>query len=167
MIAPTRASAAARSPRQVVAEHAHRAGGRLGEAEQQADQRGLAGAVGAEEAEGDAARHLEVDVVERGPLAEALAESAGLDGEAGGGGEVMRRRYGAGGRRVVGRQDEPPGPSSSDRMRSTIEPRGRCPQIGLVLLLVSAALAVAEAHVPSHGALGGAAVASRPSGSRW
>ena len=38
-----------------------RAGGRLGEAEQQADERRLAGAVGAEEAEGDAARHLEVD----------------------------------------------------------------------------------------------------------
>ena len=33
-------------------------------------------------------------------------------------------------------------------------------EIGLLLLLVSAALAVAEAHVPSHGVLGGASVAS-------
>jgi membrane-bound ClpP family serine protease len=33
-------------------------------------------------------------------------------------------------------------------------------EIGLVLLLVSAALAVAEAHVPSHGALGAASVVS-------
>ena len=65
----------------VVAEHAHRAGGRLGEAEQEADQGRLAGAVGAEEAEGGAARHLEVDAVEGRPLAEALAEPAGLDGQ--------------------------------------------------------------------------------------
>ena len=42
-----------------------RARGRLGQAEQQPDQRRLARAVGAEEAEGDAARHLEVDAVER------------------------------------------------------------------------------------------------------
>ena len=33
-------------------------------------------------------------------------------------------------------------------------------EIGLLLLLVSAALAVAEAHVPSHGALGAGAVAA-------
>jgi membrane-bound ClpP family serine protease len=33
-------------------------------------------------------------------------------------------------------------------------------EIGLLFLLVSAALAVAEAHVPTHGALGAAAVAS-------
>jgi membrane-bound serine protease (ClpP class) len=33
-------------------------------------------------------------------------------------------------------------------------------EIGLLLLLVSAALAVAEAHVPTHGALGAAAVAA-------
>jgi membrane-bound ClpP family serine protease len=37
-------------------------------------------------------------------------------------------------------------------------------EIGLFLLLVSAALAVAEAHVPTHGALGGAAVASLAAG---
>ena len=37
-------------------------------------------------------------------------------------------------------------------------------QIGLVLLLVSAALAVAEAHVPSHGALGAASVAAMAAG---
>ena len=37
-------------------------------------------------------------------------------------------------------------------------------EIGLLLLFVSAALAVAEAHVPSHGALGGAAVASLAAG---
>ena len=67
--------------RQVVAEQAHAARGRLGQAEQQPDQRGLAGAVGAEEAEGDAARHLEVDAVERRPRAEPLAEARGLDGE--------------------------------------------------------------------------------------
>ncbi len=57
-------------------------------AEQEADERGLAGAVGAEEAEGDAARDLEVDAVEGRPLAEALAEAARLDGESGGGGGV-------------------------------------------------------------------------------
>ena len=37
-------------------------------------------------------------------------------------------------------------------------------EIGLFLLLVSAALAVAEAHVPTHGALGAAAVASLAAG---
>jgi membrane-bound ClpP family serine protease len=37
-------------------------------------------------------------------------------------------------------------------------------EIGLLLLLVSAALAVAEAHVPSHGALGAAAVAALATG---
>jgi membrane-bound ClpP family serine protease len=37
-------------------------------------------------------------------------------------------------------------------------------QIGLFLLLVSAVLAVAEAHVPTHGALGGAAVVSLATG---
>jgi len=37
-------------------------------------------------------------------------------------------------------------------------------EIGLFLLLVSAALAVAEAHVPSHGALGAASVASMAAG---
>jgi membrane-bound ClpP family serine protease len=37
-------------------------------------------------------------------------------------------------------------------------------EIGLLLLFVSAALAVAEAHVPTHGALGSAAVASLAAG---
>src|SRR5919106_3633484 len=48
-----------RRPGQVVAEHAHAAGGRLGQAEQQPDQGCLAGAVGAKEAEGAAARDLQ------------------------------------------------------------------------------------------------------------
>jgi hypothetical protein len=65
----------------VVAEHPHRAGGRLGEAEQQPDERGLAGTVGAQEAEGDATRHGEVDAVERRAHAEPLAEAGGLYGE--------------------------------------------------------------------------------------
>ena len=81
MIAPTRASAAARSPGRSRPSSAHPAGGRLGQAEQQPDQRGLAGAVGAEEAEGDAARHLEVDAVERRPRAEPLAEADRLNRE--------------------------------------------------------------------------------------
>ena len=37
-------------------------------------------------------------------------------------------------------------------------------EIGLLLMVVSAALAVAEAHVPSHGALGTAAVAALAAG---
>jgi membrane-bound ClpP family serine protease len=37
-------------------------------------------------------------------------------------------------------------------------------EIGLFLLIVSAALAVAEAHVPTHGALGAVAVASLAAG---
>ena len=48
-------------------------------------------------------------------------------------------------------------------MRSTIETRPMS-EIGLFLLVVSAALAVAEAHVPTHGALGGAAVVSLAAG---
>ena len=39
-------------------------------------------------------------------------------------------------------------------------------EFGLVLLLVGAALAVAEAHVPSYGALGSAAVAAVAAGPR-
>jgi len=37
-------------------------------------------------------------------------------------------------------------------------------EVGLLLMVVSAALAVAEAHVPSHGALGAAAVAALAAG---
>ncbi len=62
-----------------MAEQAHAAGARLGEAEQHADHRRLAGAVRAEEAERRAARHLQVDAVERRALAEALGQAAGLD----------------------------------------------------------------------------------------
>ena len=90
---------------QVVPEQAHRARGRVGEAEQQPDQRGLAGAVGAEEAERDAARHLEVDAVERGAIAEALAEPARLDGECRGGGGGHAAKLRAAWRRVVGRAE--------------------------------------------------------------
>ena len=46
----------------------------LCEAEQRADHRRLAGAVGTEEAERAAARHLQVDAVERRALAEALGQ---------------------------------------------------------------------------------------------
>src|SRR5215216_2425505 len=96
---------------EVVAEQAHRARRRLGEAEQQPDQRRLAGAVGAEEAEGDAAGYLEVDAVERRPGAEPLAEALGLDGEirGGGGGHAAKVRVLA--PPVVGRPDEPRGAS--------------------------------------------------------
>ena len=97
MIAPTRASAATRPPGRSWPSSAHAAGGRLGEAEQQPDQRGLAGAVGAKEAEGTAARDLEVDAVERRSRPEPLAKTPGLDGEGLGFDErieVMRRRYG-------------------------------------------------------------------------
>jgi hypothetical protein len=73
--------------RQFAAEQTHAARTRLGQAKQQPDQRGLARAVGAEEAEGDTARHLKVDAVERRPRAEPLAkadrlnrERAGFDG---------------------------------------------------------------------------------------
>ena len=38
------------------------------------------------------------------------------------------------------------------------------PELGLVFLLMGAALAVAEAHVPTHGALGTAAVAAAATG---
>src|SRR4051794_34936420 len=72
-----------------------------------------------------------------------------------GGGEFMPRRYG---RMSAVSSGARMNSSSSDRMRSTIE-RRRMSETGLFLLLVSAALAVAEAHVPTHGALGALAVA--------
>ena len=90
---------------QVVAEQAHAARGRLGEAEQQPDQRRLAGAVGAEEAEGDAARHLEVDAVERRAIAEPLAQIGGVDRQGTAAieaGEVMPPRYARALRRTSG-----------------------------------------------------------------
>jgi hypothetical protein len=89
---------------EVVAQHAHRAGGRLGEAEQEAAEGCLACAVGAEEAEGGAPRHLEVDAVESRPLAEALAEPAGLDGQGVG---VHGTNLRAAWPPLFGRQDEP------------------------------------------------------------
>ena len=60
-------------------EQAHRPRARVGEAEQRADHRRLAGAVGAEEAEGAAARHVQVDAVDGGALAEALGQAVRLD----------------------------------------------------------------------------------------
>ena len=82
---------------QLVAQQPHAAGGRLGQAEQQPDQRSLAGAVGAEEAKGTAARNFEIDAVERRsrpePLAQAFrphGEGLGFD-EMGGGHETTVR----------------------------------------------------------------------------
>ena len=68
---------------EVVAEQAHLPARRPGEAEQQADQRRLAGPVRPQEAERAAARHLQVDGLERGAVTEALAQAVGLDGELG------------------------------------------------------------------------------------
>src|SRR4029079_15167912 len=89
-----------------------------GEAEQQPDERGLAGAVGAEEPERDAARHLEVDAVERRPCAEPLAETDGLDrervdGNGGGGGQPTTVRTGG-----CGGVGQPTEPHASLRMNS-------------------------------------------------
>jgi hypothetical protein len=81
--------------------------------EQKADQRRLAGAVGPEEAEGAAGRHVQVDAVDGAALAEALAEAARLDDEGlgvrhGGGGHAAHH---IGARRVI----IPAWPSSSRR----------------------------------------------------
>ena len=51
----------------------------LGEPDQRADQGRLAGPVRAEEAEGHAGRHCEIDSVDRGPVAEALGQPPRLD----------------------------------------------------------------------------------------
>ena len=83
-----RADARQRLRAVVLAEQADRAAGGLREPEQQPDQRRLAGAVGAQEAEGAAARHLEVDVLEGGAIAEALPEALGVDGQIGHGREA-------------------------------------------------------------------------------
>ena len=88
MIAPTRASASARSPGRSWPSSRIVPAGRLGEAEQQADQRRLAGAVGPEEAERAAARHLQVDGLERGAVTEALPEAVVSMAS-----EVMARTY--------------------------------------------------------------------------
>ena len=92
----------------------------LGEPEQEPDQRRLAGAVGAEEAERDAARHLEVDAVERGAGAEALAEPARLDGECGGGGGGHAAKLRAAWRRVVGHAERAVGAERMNRARLLI-----------------------------------------------
>ena len=88
--------------RQVVAEQAHAAGGRLGEAEQQADEGGLAGAVGAEEAERGAARHRQVDRLQRRARPEALAEAVRSRWRVM---RTCRRSYGRRGRPRLGRPD--------------------------------------------------------------
>ena len=64
-----------------MAEQPHGPRRRLREAEQQPHERRLAGTVPSEEAERAAARHLQVDRLQRGARAEALAEAVGLDGE--------------------------------------------------------------------------------------
>ena len=61
----------------------------------------------------------------------------------------------------------PPSRKAPSPSREEYDRRQRAmSELGLVLLLVGAALAVAEAHVPSHGALGSAAVAAAATGSR-
>ena len=79
-IAPTRASATCARPAPA-ARAATRPRRRLGQPEQHPDQRGLAGAVRTEVAERGAARDAQLDVVDRGPVAEALGETGGLDRE--------------------------------------------------------------------------------------
>ncbi len=63
-----------------VAEKGHRAGVGVGQSQQHPDQRGLAGAVRAEVAEGAAAGDEELDVVDGDVLAESLGQPVGLDG---------------------------------------------------------------------------------------
>ena len=68
--------------RQVVAEQAHAAAVGCGEAEQQADERRLAGAVGARGSRTRMPRGTARSMhVQRGAVAEALAQAVGLDGE--------------------------------------------------------------------------------------
>ena len=63
-----------------VAEQGHGAGVGVGQTEQHPDQRRLAGAVGAEIAEGAAAGNEQLDVVDGDVLAESLRQPVGLDG---------------------------------------------------------------------------------------
>ncbi len=67
-----------------LAEDLHRAAARPQQAQQQADRRRLAGAVGTEEAVDGAGRHREVQLVDAVAAREALAQSVGLDGVQGG-----------------------------------------------------------------------------------
>jgi len=72
------ASSEARARARLAARHAedlHAAGVRSAEIEHALDQRGLAGAVGAHQAEGLARRHLEVDAAQRLAPAEALDQA--------------------------------------------------------------------------------------------
>ena len=62
-----------------VAEKGHRAGIGVGQAQQHSDQRGLAGTVRPEVAEGAAAGHEELDVVDGDVLPESLGEPVRLD----------------------------------------------------------------------------------------
>ena len=68
----------------VLAEDADAARLRGDRAGEHADRRGLAAAVGAEEAEDLAASHVEVDAVDGGEVAEALGQAAHGDGDVGG-----------------------------------------------------------------------------------
>jgi hypothetical protein len=78
-----RADAGERGGAVVVAEQLDRPARRMREPEQQPDQRRLARAVGAEEAERLAARNREVDLLEGDAVAEALPEAGGVDGQIG------------------------------------------------------------------------------------
>ena len=67
--------------RQLTAEQAHAARARLGQPQQQPDQRGLARAVRPQETKSTAARDLEVDALERHPGPEPLTQTGRLDGK--------------------------------------------------------------------------------------
>ena len=79
-MAPTRARATVTVAGDGVAEEGHRAGIGVGQAQQHPDQRGLAGTVRPEVAEGAAAGNEELDVVDGDVLAESLGQPVGLDG---------------------------------------------------------------------------------------
>ena len=78
-IAPTRARATITVSRDGVAEKEHCAGIGVGQAQQHSDQRGLAGTIRPEVAEGAAAGNEELDVVDGDVLAESLGQPVGLD----------------------------------------------------------------------------------------
>src|SRR6266545_5390641 len=81
------------------AEQRHVAGRRLRQAEQRPEQRGLAGAVRAEEAERDAGGNDEVDAVDRDATAEALGYGVGFD-------DIVHAIEGRGGRRLAHRPQD-------------------------------------------------------------
>jgi hypothetical protein len=88
-----------------VTEHLHAAGAGTGEAEQRADHRRLAGAVGTQEPERAPAGHAQIDAVEGLALAEVLGQSAGLDRQAGA--RLLGRGQARAGRVVCGRHETP------------------------------------------------------------